>query len=1083
MSRKLTSRSSVENLKREAKRWLKALRENDPDARARLARAIPDPPADPTLRNVQHALAVEHGHSGWAALSAALASQTSVDSASGQLTAILLAAQNADLARLGVLLDEHPELIDAAGELAGHAGRRTALHYGNLHHEVVKLLLDRGADPNIRDEGDNAYPLHFVAERLELATVALLIEHDADPIGDGDMHELGVIGWATCFNPVYLGITPEQRVERRRAVVDYLLAHGGRHNIMSAVAMDVVDDIRVIVAEQPDQLERPMDATNHRRHPLHLAVVEKRRAALEALLDLGANVDAKDAAGLTSLDQAALAGERAMADVLLSRGAKLTLPAALALDRDTDEMLAANPDAIRPGGEWATLIVRAAEQPDTRMLETLLRYGADVNTRDDATTSVDGTAGYTPLHAAAFHGNRAAVELLLAHGASVTARDDRYSGTPAGWATYARHLDIADRILAGPIDMFDAVLHNRGNRLREIFDRDPGALNVRMRRLLPGDPKPDDWTKGWWTPLAMAATHGYTDAVRELLALGADSEVRDPDGRSLREIAIAAGHRDIAALLEQEERNRAIPAPASADETPDQRVARFLSNACPDHHVRGGAAHIVARQTANTLLTQHPELARHDLYTAVVCGEIDLVERILAADPDAARRKGGPKGSAGGQGEEFIVGATGAAHPRWEPLLYLCFTRLDHVASNDNAMAIARLLLDNGADPNAYFMAGDSRYSPLTGVVGEGEENRPAHPRRDELTRLLLGRGAQPYDVQVLYNIHSSGRVQWYLEAIYEETRKLGTADDWKNPEWPMLDMGGYGSGARYVLGIATEFNDLSLAQWALDHGASANAKSPRPGRAAKSKPTLYEETIRRGFMDMARLLERHGATRAASSIKPAQAFVDACLHLDTTRARALLAEHPDLIESPGALHAAALLDRADAVAFVLDLGASPNIPNPQSGNQLALHAAAWMDAPTAIQVLIDRGGDVDRCDDNHGGTPLGFAVYGNKTRAIEVLKRYGSDVWNLALVGSVDRLHAALDAHPSLARAAWPREEITALMRLPGDPAVALDVSKILIDHGADPNHRNADGLTAIDLAERRGLTEVARFLRGEAG
>ena len=54
-------------------------------------------------------------------------------------------------------------------------------------------------------------PLHFVAERLELPTQShCLIEHDADPIGDGDMHELEVIGWATCFNPVYLGITPER---------------------------------------------------------------------------------------------------------------------------------------------------------------------------------------------------------------------------------------------------------------------------------------------------------------------------------------------------------------------------------------------------------------------------------------------------------------------------------------------------------------------------------------------------------------------------------------------------------------------------------------------------------------------------------------------------------------------------------------------------------------------------------------------------------------------------------------------------------------------------------------------------------
>ena len=94
-----------------------------------------------------------------------------------------------------------------------------------------------------------------------------------------------------------------------------------------------------------------------------------------------------------------------------------------------------------------------------------------------------------------------------------------------------------------------------------------------------------------------------------------------------------------------------------------------------------------------------------------------------------------------------------------------CFTRLENPASNDNAVEIATLLLDNGADPNSYFMAGGSRYSPLTGVIGEGEEGRPPHPQRDELTRLLLERGADPYDMQVFYNIHFNGDVLWLLEA------------------------------------------------------------------------------------------------------------------------------------------------------------------------------------------------------------------------------------------------------------------------------------------------------------------------------
>jgi hypothetical protein len=61
-----------DNLRKEAKRWLNALRANDPDARARLTRAYPKAPALPVLRDVQHALACEHGYDNWAAMTHAL---------------------------------------------------------------------------------------------------------------------------------------------------------------------------------------------------------------------------------------------------------------------------------------------------------------------------------------------------------------------------------------------------------------------------------------------------------------------------------------------------------------------------------------------------------------------------------------------------------------------------------------------------------------------------------------------------------------------------------------------------------------------------------------------------------------------------------------------------------------------------------------------------------------------------------------------------------------------------------------------------------------------------------------------------
>lgn len=66
MPRKLTPATTLDNLRRkEAKRWLKALRENDVQARERFLGAYPMGSDDPILRDVQHALAREYGLESW----------------------------------------------------------------------------------------------------------------------------------------------------------------------------------------------------------------------------------------------------------------------------------------------------------------------------------------------------------------------------------------------------------------------------------------------------------------------------------------------------------------------------------------------------------------------------------------------------------------------------------------------------------------------------------------------------------------------------------------------------------------------------------------------------------------------------------------------------------------------------------------------------------------------------------------------------------------------------------------------------------------------------------------------------------
>src|SRR4051794_39163989 len=72
MQRKLTSATTLDNLRQEARRWLKALRENDRRGRERFDRVYSNHTRTPVLRDVQYALAREHGFENWKELKLAV---------------------------------------------------------------------------------------------------------------------------------------------------------------------------------------------------------------------------------------------------------------------------------------------------------------------------------------------------------------------------------------------------------------------------------------------------------------------------------------------------------------------------------------------------------------------------------------------------------------------------------------------------------------------------------------------------------------------------------------------------------------------------------------------------------------------------------------------------------------------------------------------------------------------------------------------------------------------------------------------------------------------------------------------------
>jgi len=545
MSKQLPPSPSLEQLKKQAKSLLKRQQAADSEALTRIRENHPrwrnlskeQVAASPfVLADAQLVIASEYGFASWSKLQSHVKTLEAASSTAEAVASLRDAAGRGDLGRLNALLDAHPELIDERGG----EGVRTALHhavFGNSE-AAVKLLLERGGNPNIRCEGDNAYPLHFAVEKHRLPIVRLLVEHGADTIGENDYHELGVIGWATAWD--YIQPNPE--------IVAYLLAHGARHNIFSAVAMGEAGVIRELVARTPNDLERRMNGMRMRPMPLHLAVMKSQPASLTTLLSLGANTESLDEAGFSALDVAALRGRHDLAQVLLERGAQVRLPAAVALDRTTDveRLLRRDPGTLKPGGLWGNLILRASEHAPGDVIETLIRNGASVNVHDNPKTSIDSTSGYTPLHAAGWYGNVSAIDVLMKHGADVRAREEKYHGTPAGWADYAGHKEARDLILRGPIDIIEAIQYDMAERVKAVLEEDPAALNRAFGEygLFPWD------AEAWHTPLAYAALRGRDEILRLLIERGAIATLRSPDGETLSEIVKKAGHQEIARILD-----------------------------------------------------------------------------------------------------------------------------------------------------------------------------------------------------------------------------------------------------------------------------------------------------------------------------------------------------------------------------------------------------------------------------------------------------------------------------------------------------------------------------------------------------
>ena len=370
--------------------------------------------------------------------------------------AALLSAAEGGHVELVELLRAHGAVLPAGFLTKAAEGRQAGL---------VKLALEAGQAVDERGGYWARTPLMVAAERGALEVVELLLQAGADPnLSDSERKTSVRLAQAAGHSEVVAALVA-RGARAELVALGELAASGNVDELSRLLAANAHPDVRL-------ELERT---------PLHEAAALGQIGAVQALLAAGAAVDLVDGDGWTALMEACDFGQREVVRALLAAKAepflldRASFSAFRLAERAGHTPVVALFRELELDRDWRPDLFAAARAGDLASLQQLaqkgrpldlLHYGSSIvhlaaeNGHAEVVPyalehglahDAENGSGATPLYLAASGGHEAVVELLLTRGARYDVCD-RY-GEPAVLCAAARgHLGVLKRLLAAGAD-------------------------------------------------------------------------------------------------------------------------------------------------------------------------------------------------------------------------------------------------------------------------------------------------------------------------------------------------------------------------------------------------------------------------------------------------------------------------------------------------------------------------------------------------------------------------------------------------------------------------------------------------------